>query len=229
MPTAGKIFIHRETMAFEEIHEALEDYKESTVYEEDSFREELTVDISNLELGEDLSGVYSYDDVDHRYFRGAMKIIPYTVNAPFVFIEDEDAVFLVIIAKKSVANSVANKLSLILHGQIGAITEPVITPRAMEGFYKDSEGTKIFLFDDIMIPNMDKLTLYGGNVVQTNLFNEYINEGSPWYIVAKTKKTGYTVGLVRSGSVTVFSSVDRRQFLEYIKDEIIPLILRRRA
>jgi hypothetical protein len=39
----------------------------------------------------------------------------------------------------------------------------------------------------------------------------------------KSKKFGHTVGLVRDGSVTIFNSIDQGQYLQYLKEEIVPM------
>lgn len=230
MPTAGKVFVHREPMPFEKMKGILEGYSVSEYYEEGALKINLVADINDVEIGITdpvLRGIYSYDGVVHNYYRGRIVPAPITTEAPFLFTEHEDKVYLIVMAKKVVANNVANRLSLILHNELGAITDPVIRPDAIKGFYEKADGTKILLFDNILIPNMNKLTLYGLNVVQTSLYGEFIGEGDPWYVVAKTKKRGWTVGLVRDGSVTIFNSVNPDGFIEYVKEEILPLILRR--
>ncbi len=228
MPKSGKVFIYRGPLEVKEIKDYIEGWSQTEHLQfEERITYDLLADIQNLYLSEDLTGLYQYDYVITPVHRGVVQYIPVTESAPFAFTEQEDQIFLIIMAKKSVANSVANKISIILHGEMGTVVESMINPRVLEGFYKNSDGTKILLFDNIEVPNVDKATLYGENVVQTNFYGEFTAVGDPWYIVAKTKKTGYTVGLVRDGSVVVFSAVDSSQFVDYIKDEIIPLILRR--
>lgn len=225
MPTAGKIFIRREQMPLQEVKQLLEGYEVKTRFEEGGADIELIDDIVDLRMaGSSLYGVYRSDGVDVKQYRHGLQIVPYTAEAPFVFTDE----FLIVIARKQFANAVANKLSVILHGEMGAIAEPVLNARALREFYEGGEGTRILLLDDVLIPNMDKLTMYGPNVVQTNLYGDYINEGTPWYIVVKTLKRGYTVGLVRDGAVVIFNTVGLDEFLEFVEDDVVPLILRRR-
>lgn len=225
MPTAGKIFRYRENLSLEEIHKKLEGHRTSISSEESGIA--LIADITGLRLSEDeLEGLYRFDSLVIQYHRSGMQIYPKTTDAAFVFKEKESGVFIVIIAKKVVANNVANELSRILHGETGAITEVMIDPKAVEHFYESGEGTKVLFLDELPIPNMKKLAMYGANVLQTNLFGEYKDEGEPWYVVVKTK-TGYTAGLVRDASVTVFNMVDMPAFLSFLEDNIFPLILRR--
>jgi hypothetical protein len=73
------------------------------------------------------------------------------------------------------------------------------------------------------IPNLNKISLYGPDIVDTKLFKEYSKIGDPWYILTKSKKYKHTVGMVRDGSVTIFNTVDQAQYLQYVRDEVIPM------
>jgi len=55
------------------------------------------------------------------------------------------------------------------------------------------------------------------------LYDEYAARGDPWYILTRSRKHGHTVGLVRDGSVTIFNTVDQGQYLQYVKDEVLPM------
>ncbi|MEM4706326.1 MAG: hypothetical protein QXW27_02160, partial [Candidatus Methanomethylicaceae archaeon] len=58
----------------------------------------------------------------------------------------------------------------------------------------------------------------------TNLYNEYLSRGMIWYIVFKSRKFGIIVGITRNCVVTSFSKIEPKEFLNYIKEEIFPLI-----
>ena len=75
------------------------------------------------------------------------------------------------------------------------------------------------------IPNVEKLSLYGSDLVSTSLFDEYIKHGDLWYIVARTREYGYVAGITRDASVTVFNLTDKNKYTEYITKEIYPLTL----
>lgn len=199
---------------------------ETFVYEDEDFK--LISDIVNLQLEEnELSGLYRYDSIVLLHHRSGMRTIPITTSAPFLFTKHEEETLLIITAKKNVANRVANELSKLLHGRIGAIAVSMIDPQEIEAFYRNSEATKVLLLEGLTIPNLEKLTLYGADVVQTTLHGDYINEGQPWYVVAKHLEKGYTIGLVRDGSVTIFNSVMLNEFIEFMKEDIFPLLLKR--
>ena len=75
------------------------------------------------------------------------------------------------------------------------------------------------------IPNVNKLSLYGPDLIGTTLFEDYSKRGNLWYIVARSKAYGYVVGVTRDASVTIFNIADKKKYLEYVAKEIYPLIL----
>jgi len=84
--------------------------------------------------------------------------------------------------------------------------------------------TKILFFDDIDLPNILKLSLYGEGLGATKLYNDYLGHGKIWYAVVKSAKYGYVVGVTRNCVVTVFSRTELPDFKRYVKQEILPLI-----
>lgn len=228
MPVAGKIFLYQEDLDLEEMAENLRAWNEKETFEAPGEDYHLLANVEEVEHdGEELRGIYMYDSVAIHRWRGVAIATPYTTEAPFVFTEKDGQRFLIVLAPKNVANRVANRLSIILHDAQGTIVEPVIRTDSFDEFQADTEATKIMLFDDIEIPNMDKATLYGGNVQQTDLFNNFVGIGRPWYMVAKTKQRGWTVGIVRDGAIVVFNTVEKSEFIEFLKEKIFPMTLRR--
>jgi hypothetical protein len=107
---------------------------------------------------------------------------------------------------------------------MGVIVEARILPETLKKFHlENKESTKVIFFENMDIPNINKLSLYGPDVVDTKLFKEYDAIGDPWYVLTKSKKFGHTVGLVRDSSVTIFNSIDQGQYLQYLKEEIVPM------
>lgn len=227
MPTAGKLFLYRESLTLQQIHDALEGWEET--WSEDPMLDlTLRRNVEDLDLYEtSLSGIFSEDGLRRDTFRGVVQAMPYTTESVFTFFLVDDAPYCAILAKKGIANNVANRLSVILHDELGAITLPVLNIMKLKQLYATGEATKILLVDDLEIPNMNKATLYGDNVIQTDWYGRFVNVGTPWYVVFKDKSKGYTVGLVRDGTVCIFSTVDTLGFLDYMKSDIIPLVLRR--
>jgi hypothetical protein len=227
MVVAGKIFKFSGPLALDEIASRLENYHFEEDYEEGDYKFILLTEVvSLLPKGKTLSGVYSHDYVIHVFHRGRVAPLPRTVEALFSFAQVEDTTFLTVVEKKRVANFIANKLSEILFEKIGGIVEARIPPETLRDFHhKNPEDTKITFFDNVDIPNVNKLSLYGPDLINTSLFEDYTKHGDLWYVVARSKETGYVVGVTRDASVTIFNLTDKGKYVEYVNKEIYPIIL----
>jgi hypothetical protein len=227
MVVAGKIFRLSGQLPVAEVAVKLDGYRTEEPYEEGDYNFTLVTEVVGLLPKENtLSGVYSHDYVLHVFHRGKTAPLPRTVEALFSFAQVNSTVFLTIVEKKRVANFIANKLSEILFEKVGGIVEARIPPETLREFHlKNPEDTKITFFDNVDIPNVNKLSLYGPDLINTTLFEDYTKHGDLWYVVARSKETGYVVGVTRDASVTIFNLADKSKYVEYVNKEIYPLIL----
>jgi hypothetical protein len=225
MVVAGKAFRLPEPLSVAEIASRLENYHNEEVYEEGDYKFTLVTEVVGLLPKENmLRGVYSHDYVMHVFHRGKVAPLPRTVEAVFSFSQHEDSTFLTVVEKKRLANFIANKLSEILFEKMGDIVEAKIPPETLKDFHlKNPEDTKITFFDNVDIPNVNKLSLYGPDLINTSLFEDYCKHGDLWYVVARSKEYGYVVGLTRDASVTIFNLTDKEKYLEYVAKEIYQL------
>ena len=227
MVVAGKIFKLSEPLSVAEIASRLEDYHTEEAYEEGDYKFALVTEVVGLlpkPKENMLRGVYSHDYVIHVFHRGKVAPLPRTVEALFSFAQREDITFLTVVEKKRIANFIANKLSEILFEKMGNIVEARIPPETLREFHlKNPEDTKITFFDNVDIPNVNKLSLYGPDLINTSLFEDYCKHGDLWYVVARSKEFGYVVGITRDASVTIFNLTDKEKYLEYITKEIYGL------
>ena len=225
MPTAGKVFVSTEYLPLADISGGLEGFREEESFEEEDVELELVTEVANLSIAEDvLTGLYSYDYVVHNYHRGKVLPSPATKEVLFAFTELDERTYLAVVDKKAIANRIANRLSEMAFGEMGVIVEARILPETLKEFHlANPESTRVIFFENMDIPNINKLSLYGPDIVSTSLFKEYTARGDPWYVLTKSKKHGHTVGLVRDGSVTLFNTVDQGQYLQYVKEEILPM------
>lgn len=226
MVVAGKVFRLLEPLSIAEIASRLEGYKVEEPYEEGDYKFTLVSEVVGLLPKENmLRGVYSHDYVMHIFHRGKVMPMPRTVEALFSFSQQENVTFLTVVEKKRLANFIANKLSEILFEKLGGVLEARIPPETLREFHlKNPEDTKITFFDNVDIPNVNKLSLYGPDLINTSLFEDYCRRGDLWYVVARSKEYGYVVGVTRDASVTVFNLTDKERYLEYVVKEIYPLI-----
>ena len=227
MVTAGKVFKLVEPTPLPDLASKLSGYRREESYEEGDYKFTLITDVTHLTPSENaLTGVYSHDYITHVFHRGKTVPLPRTVEAMFRFAQHKERTFLTVVEKKRLANFVANRLSETIYEGAGHITEARIPPETLRDFHlKNPEDTKVTFFDNVDIPNVDKLSLYGPDLIGTSLFEEYGKHGDLWYIVARSKKHGYVVGVTRDVSVTIFNIVDKNKYLEYVEKEIYPLII----
>ncbi len=227
MVAAGKVFRLTEATNLADIASMLKGFRTEEEYAEGDYKFTLVTEVMNLTLSANtVTGVYSHDYVLHIFHRGKVVPLPRTVEAMFSFAQQGKRLFLTIVEKKRLANFIANKLNEIIFEKVRGVVEARIAPETLRGFHsKNPEDTKITFFDNVDIPNVDKLSLYGPDLVGTTLFDEYSKHGDLWYIVAKAREYGYVIGITRDASVVVFNLTDKNKFLEYVAKEIYPLII----
>ena len=227
MVVAGKIFRVSGSVPISNIATKLSGYHVEENYEEAEHKFKLVTEISGLDNKRNmLNGTFVSDSVIHVLHRGTSAPLPQTVEAAFSFAQVEKTTFLTIVEKKRVANLIANKLSEILFQKIGIILQVRIPPKILSEFHhKNREDTKITFFDNVDIPNVNKLSLYGPDLINTSLFEDYAKHGDLWYVVARSKETSYVVGITRDASVTIFNTAEKNKYIEYIAKEIYPIIL----
>jgi hypothetical protein len=148
-----------------------------------------------------------------------------TMVAPFYFKELGGSVHLLIFEKKPRANELANDFSRILFLRPAAVVEDRITPEVMEKYYESSfEDARVVYFDQVDIPNITKLALYGSGLSDTGTYKDYLTHGRLWYVVVSSKSRRFIVGLTRSCVVTVFTQVDSSEVVSFVFDEVAPLV-----
>jgi hypothetical protein len=227
MVVAGKIFKLAEQIPIADVAAKLDGYRTEESYEEGDYSFAIVTEVAGLLPEENtLTGIYSHDYVTHVFHRGKTAPLPRTVEALFSFAEVENTTFLTVVEKKRVANFVANKLSEVLFDRVGGVVEARIPPETLRDFHlKNPEDTKITFFDNVDIPNVNKLSLYGPDLINAQLFEDYMKHGDLWYVVVRSKETGYVVGVTRDASVTIFNLADKQKYVEYVKKEIFPIFL----
>ncbi|MBS7631996.1 hypothetical protein KEJ47_10640, partial [Candidatus Bathyarchaeota archaeon] len=223
---AGKVFKIKEDVDLATISGKLKGYRQEEEFTHGDEKITLITEIGELTLGSDyLEGTFFQDIPFTVWHRGGERLVVKTLEAPFLFQVDSGRLLLVVLEKKRTANNIANQLSKILFISTGSIVEAKIPPETLRKFHEaNPEDTKVIFFDGVDIPNVDKLSLYGSQLADTALYNEYLNHGTIWYIVFKSRKYGIVAGVTRNSVVTAFSEVKPNDFLDYIRDEIFPLI-----
>ncbi len=233
MVLVAKIFEVREALELGVIARKLKDFGEEEPYEREGKREKLTTEILDLKLESDsLVGVFSRDFVLSRYYKRGLVETLVTEEVPFQIKRSKGRTFLVVLApskargvKKLLTDYVANKLSEILFIKTGAIVETKITHETLKELHESNpRATKLIWFDEVDIPNVGKLALAGSALADTKLYRDYLEHGKIWYVVFGIQKRGLVVGMTRNCVVTLFSGIEQREFVDYVLDEVLPLI-----
>jgi len=222
----GKIFKLRETPVFTDLAGKLRGYRVVEDFAEGQYEFDLVTEITNLtEQEESLSGLYSKDAVTYVYHRGKRVPVPKTTEATFNFTARKEDILLTVLQEKWTAGRIANEFSRLLFERKGYVGEAEIPPEALRSFHEQNpEGTKVSFFEGMGIPNLDKLSLYGPDLIETTLFDEYTSRGNIWYIVMTSKRRGHVVGITRNAIVVIFNKVTPQDYIEYVTDEVFPLI-----
>ncbi|MBO3757656.1 MAG: hypothetical protein QXS21_00765 [Thermoproteota archaeon] len=133
--------------------------------------------------------------------------------------------FLIVAEKKQVANSVANLFSNILFLTVGGIVNAEISPEVLAKYQKqNSSSTKVIFFDGLNLPNLEKISLYGPSLSDTNLYADYMERGKIWYTVLTSAKNNYVVGITRDCVVTIFNKVGVEDLFAFIEEEVLQLV-----
>jgi hypothetical protein len=167
--------------------------------------------------GEAIRAVYREDYLIHIIHRGQRIAQPATREVPLVF----HGPFLIVFDKKNRANQIANMISKELFISLGKIVEARVGADVLQRLAEES-NSKVIFFDDIDIPDIKKLSLYGQSLKDTELYTEYLKHGKPWYVVFSLNNR--VAGLTRNCVVTMFSRMDFEDFVSYVIEEILPLI-----
>lgn len=226
MVTAGKVFRLMENLDIGTIAAKLKGFKREDEFVEEDIHSLLLTEIRDLAIrGNMLYGTYSQDQITYIYHHGERKPTPKTLEIPFVFVQEKERTLLLVIERKLLANNIANRLSEALFITSGYITEAKISPEALRDFHeRNPEDTKVIFFDNVDIPNISKLSLYGSGLLNTALYNDYLKHGNIWYVVVTTRKYESVVGITRNAIITIFNTIDRDDYIRYAINEIFPII-----
>ena len=226
MVLAGKVFLVRENYELDVLADKLKSFRVETETSVEGQDFKLVSEVRDMTAAKNtLEGTFSFDSVFVVGHRGKAVPVPRTYDAPFTFDLFRDRMFLTVYDKKSRANNIANEISKAIFLALGQVVEARIDPETMKKFHEQNfEDSKIVFYDDVDLPNISKLSLYGAQLGVTSVYNDYLTHGKLWYIVFKSKKFGYVIGLTRNCVATAFSRMELPEFKVFVKDQIFPLV-----
>jgi len=85
-------------------------------------------------------------------------------------------------------------------------------------------ATKVIYFDNVDIPDVGKLALYGSSLADSSLYQEYLDHGNIWYAVFEIEERGIVVGATRNSVIVLFSKLETQEFIDFILEDILPLV-----
>jgi len=172
----------------------------------------------NLEvIGNLLKGYYIYDEIVTLNVQGELRDTPVRREVFLSIIEYRGSQFLIVFEKKNRANKIAVKISELLFIKGDMIVEGRIPHEVLKSLHESTpEATKVIYFDNVDIPNINKLALYGESLADTSLYTSYLSHGKIWYVVFQHKESGYIVGITRNAIIAMFTNITLEEFLDFI-------------
>jgi hypothetical protein len=230
----AKIFEIKEEASVGLIVGKLKDFREEELYEtENGENVNLVTEILDLKQdGSVVSGVFSRDFVQRRFYKRNLVEAPITEESPFWIKPFKDRIFIIVLApsvargvKKLLTNFVANKLSKVLFITSHAVVEVKIPHATLKELHESNpQATKLIWFDEVDIPGVEKLCLAGSDLTDTELYRNYVEHGKIWYVVFEVQKRGIVVGITRNCVVTLFSKGTAEELVDYIGEDFLMLI-----
>lgn len=219
---AAKIFTLRKEIDFDLIVDKLEVFREEKS-EDDAI---LVTNFSDFRyMADELRCKFMEDKIISVPYRDGENKVLMTIEAPLIFKEYNDVKYLIVLERKRLANYIANKVSEALYIKAGEVVEAQISHEALKSLHESNpKASKVIFFDNVNIPNVDKLSLYGDALSDTGLYASYLEHGKLWYVVFEFKKYGYVVGITRNCVLAMFSNIDLESFIQFIFKEILPII-----
>ena len=183
MVSAGKLFRLEERMPLSLIAEKLKDWRAERVEKCGEQEFKLVSEIVDLDFREDLLwGVFLEDKLIPTTYRGKLRCNLSTRSSSFFFTEAGGETLLFVMEKWRLANNIASKLAEILL-RPGGILEATISHEVLRELHESNpEATKVIYFDQVDLPNINKLALYGEALSDTGLYHEYLKHGKIWYL-----------------------------------------------
>lgn len=226
MVRPAKIFRIAEDTDLGFIARKLKDYREEEPYEGLDYKGELITEVTDLETENGtLHGVFSRDDVISVYHREGEIEVPKTKETKLVFQERKGEIFLAILEEKPKANRIANELSEAMFLSAGKIVEAKIAEETLKELHESNpRATKVIYFDNVDIPDVGKLALYGSSLADSSLYQEYLDHGNIWYAVFEVQEKGIVVGVTRNSVIVLFSKLEDHEFIEFVLEDILPLV-----
>ena len=222
MALSAKLFRVKQYLPLDIIADKIRNYKKLEEVED----VELNQSFNDIRIvGDILKAYFTFDEPRVMNIGGELRRLAVRREALVAFKEEFGEILLIVFEKKFRANRIANIISEVLFAKTGEVVEVHISHEILKSLHESNpEGTKVIYFDNVDIPNVNKLALYGSALADTSLYNMYLEHGRIWYVVFHHQESNYIVGLTRNLIVAMFSKIPLDDFLNYIVKYVTPLI-----
>jgi hypothetical protein len=224
MVLACKLFRLEEPMRTDTLVEKLKGWKENIEKGVGEKVFTLRQEVSGLEKWKDgIWGSISYDLLVPIMRRNELHYEISTKTTGFFIKRD----VLAVLDKKRRANRIADLMSRILFLSPGKILKASLPDEFLRKLHEeDPEATSVVFFDQVDLPNVNKLSLYGSALSSSSAYQEGLKHGKIYYVVFRERKHGFVLGITRDCVITAFSKISDRDLVDYIFNEIFPFIIR---
>ncbi len=222
-----KIFVVDPALPLKEIEPRLRGYRQ--MRKEKILGREIEVGSRITELGMEgsaLVGTFEENLIVSTTYEGEVFRVPLTVRTRFELDAPGEVTLLVVAARKARANRIAGQLSSLLSTEKRRVIaqEAWIPSDTLREFFEARMDTvRVVFFDNVRLPNVDKLSLYGSQLARTDLYREYVRLGRVWYVMFEPED-GMVVGLTRNCVVTFFSKLSMEDAMDFIRERVFPLV-----
>ncbi|MGC8556169.1 MAG: hypothetical protein ACP5NG_04100 [Conexivisphaera sp.] len=149
-----------------------------------------------------------------------------TLEVPFYMRVEGGSQLLLVMAKKRLANEIASDLSRVIYGAPGGVVEARLSHDKFRQYFEASmEGARVIYFDQVDLPNVDVLALYGESLRDSALYHDYLEHGKIWYVVVSLpSRNGLTVGVTRNAVLAAFGRTTAQELIDFAFGELAALL-----
>ena len=220
MPLTCRVYELDKFIEADELLEELRGFEEVRVEEVGGRGYEVGYRVLELERREGgVGGVLEDSRILVVEYRGEKLAVPSSSRTRFEFFTYRGRTLLIVLAGGRRARRVARLLS----DHLGAeALEARIPPERLRRLQEEGGLVRLVVFDMPRIPGLRRITLAGDAVTDTEPYKEYSSVSDVRYVVFEAEE-GMLVGVSTSCAVVAFSRVTVEEFLDFVKDRIVPL------
>jgi len=221
VPLACKVYELDEPLSASEVMARLRGFKRVKVERVEGEEVEVGIRVFNLERSVGgVRGVFEESSTLIVEYRDRRLAVPHSILTRFEFFRYRGRTLLIVLAGKRRADRIARTLSDPLGVEI--LDARIPSGKLRELHERRPGSARMVVFETLRLPGVKRLTLYGDAVSDTEVYREYSSVGETRYVVFEAGG-GLVVGVSTSCTIVAFSRIEEEDFVEFVKEVIIPL------